>query len=247
MWLKADAITGVANGSPVTTWTDSSGNSQSATGSGGTRPTLVTNVINSKPVVRFVAGSAQEMSVPATNFPAGSAARSIFAVGIPRSATARTFIFSYGGGDQAQLWDLEINGFQANQNGKFLVGTFNGGRSTTSATAAPVDTAGLFNCRFAGVTANDIRLFVNGSEMAAGLYEGATSAQGHTLNTTAGNGRLGTRWIYPTNANYDAAEYLVFASALTDAEHQKVEGYLANKYGLTANLPSDHPYKNGAP
>jgi len=28
---------------------------------------------------------------------------------------------------------------------------------------------------------------------------------------------------------------------------QKVQGYLAHKWGLTANLPNDHPYKNIAP
>ena len=28
---------------------------------------------------------------------------------------------------------------------------------------------------------------------------------------------------------------------------QKIEGYLAHKWGLTANLPSDHPYKDNAP
>jgi len=30
-------------------------------------------------------------------------------------------------------------------------------------------------------------------------------------------------------------------------EFEKAEGYLAHKWGLTANLPVDHPYKNSAP
>jgi len=30
-------------------------------------------------------------------------------------------------------------------------------------------------------------------------------------------------------------------------EFEKAEGYLAHKWGLTANLPADHPYINSAP
>jgi len=30
-------------------------------------------------------------------------------------------------------------------------------------------------------------------------------------------------------------------------DFQKAEGYLAHKWGLTANLPSDHPFKNVSP
>jgi hypothetical protein len=41
---------------------------------------------------------------------------------------------------------------------------------------------------------------------------------------------------------------LVFVSgSLTDTERQKIEGYLAHKWGLATNLPSDHPYKDTAP
>jgi hypothetical protein len=48
----------------------------------------------------------------------------------------------------------------------------------------------------------------------------------------------------------DMAELIILKG--TDAANatmlrQKAEGYLAWKYGLAANLPADHPYKNGAP
>ena len=41
-------------------------------------------------------------------------------------------------------------------------------------------------------------------------------------------------------------EVVMLEDVSTNAR-QKVEGYLAWKWGLQANLPSDHPYKNGAP
>lgn len=42
-------------------------------------------------------------------------------------------------------------------------------------------------------------------------------------------------------------EIILFSSALSDLDRIKMEGYLAHKWGLLANLPSDHPYKTGAP
>jgi hypothetical protein len=41
---------------------------------------------------------------------------------------------------------------------------------------------------------------------------------------------------------------IIMVSGLMDiSEQQKIEGFLANKWGLTADLPLDHPYKNNAP
>ena len=39
------------------------------------------------------------------------------------------------------------------------------------------------------------------------------------------------------------AEIIAFNSKLPDATRQKVEGYLAHKWGLVGNLPSNHPYR----
>ena len=42
-------------------------------------------------------------------------------------------------------------------------------------------------------------------------------------------------------------EFLIFSENLFDDSRQKVEGYLAHKWGLTTNLTADHPYKDTAP
>ena len=52
MWLKADAITGLADGATVNSWPDSSGNNRNATLSAGA-PVFKTSIQNGKPVVRF--------------------------------------------------------------------------------------------------------------------------------------------------------------------------------------------------
>ena len=44
----------------------------------------------------------------------------------------------------------------------------------------------------------------------------------------------------------DLAEVVIYSTALTTAQHQQVEGYLAQKWGLQTSLPSDHPYRYSA-
>jgi hypothetical protein len=45
----------------------------------------------------------------------------------------------------------------------------------------------------------------------------------------------------------DLGELLIFTRQLTSTEEQKVQGYLAHKWGGTAGLDANHPYKNVAP
>lgn len=53
------------------------------------------------------------------------------------------------------------------------------------------------------------------------------------------------------NASYGyngfAGEFIVVSGTPTTDNRQKIEGYLAHKWGMTANLPAGHPYKTAAP
>ncbi len=48
-------------------------------------------------------------------------------------------------------------------------------------------------------------------------------------------------------ASFDLAELLTFSTPLHDAEREKIEGYIAHKYGITSVLPASHPYKTTVP
>jgi hypothetical protein len=61
---------------------------------------------------------------------------------------------------------------------------------------------------------------------------------GFTLGRGEANGRYSTS---------DTAEIIITNSDIATVERQKIEGYLAHKWGLQTNLPNDHPYKNIAP
>jgi len=83
--------------------------------------------------------------------------------------------------------------------------------------------------------------FINGS---------ASDTTGTTNTTSISNSNvfdIGSRAVGAGMVNGDIAEILVGGATLDTNERQKIEGYLAHKYGLEANLPSDHPYKSAAP
>ncbi len=61
------------------------------------------------------------------------------------------------------------------------------------------------------------------------------------IGATQGGYTWARKWRGPIN------EILVFSRNLTIMERQLMEGYLAHKWGLTAKLPSDHPYKTSPP
>jgi len=43
------------------------------------------------------------------------------------------------------------------------------------------------------------------------------------------------------------AEFLYYPGGVTSGQRQTIEGYLAHKWGLTASLPAEHPYKTIKP
>ena len=42
-------------------------------------------------------------------------------------------------------------------------------------------------------------------------------------------------------------EILIYNTDLSVDRRQKIEGYLAHKWGIPMNLPNGHPYKSSAP
>jgi hypothetical protein len=51
----------------------------------------------------------------------------------------------------------------------------------------------------------------------------------------------------PSTRTLEIAELILFTTALSTTDRQKIEGYLAWKWGLQASLPGGHPYFSAAP
>ena len=84
-----------------------------------------------------------------------------------------------------------------------------------------------------------------------GFVNGTASNTTGTTNTGSISNSdvfdIGSRAVGAGPMVGDIAEILVGGATLDDNQRFKIEGYLAHKYGLSANLPSDHKYKNAAP
>ena len=84
-----------------------------------------------------------------------------------------------------------------------------------------------------------------------GVGSGATATgqgSGSTSNTDSNESTLGgTNSVSSQNITGDIAELICVQGILSTSDRQKVEGYLAWKWGLVANLDAGHPYKSAAP
>jgi hypothetical protein len=66
-----------------------------------------------------------------------------------------------------------------------------------------------------------------------------------TRNTSIENTKfdqIGKQRSFDPTLNGKIGEIVVMDS-VSSTDREKMEGYLAHKWGLTSNLPSDHPYK----
>jgi len=90
LWLNASSITGVSSGNPVSSWTDSSGNSNNfSQANASLKPLYETNVLNGQPAVQFAPNQELTQSGSLTH-------GSVFIVG-SRSSTSEPFA-EVGGG-----------------------------------------------------------------------------------------------------------------------------------------------------
>jgi hypothetical protein len=204
-WLKADAI-GLSDGANVTTWEDSHTSNKDATGATG--QTFETNEINGLPVVRFD-GTDDKMTVSGiTN---NDATRTIFMVARAQSHTT---------GDA--FW-----GFVANAEM-----TMAGNGTVRWSTNQAVAVQSLTGAGTAGSTVRVITLRFNSTSSADG-YDGAGAAQNFDPNDVYQSGTsplvLGAR-ASTAFGNVDIAEFLVFDSALVDADLDDVRNYLLDKW-----------------
>ena len=261
LWLDAaDASTVTTVSSAVSQWNDKSGNGRNAAQStAGNRPAYQSAAQNGLNAVRFTAASSHFLTAGTTstwNFLHNGTNSAVFIVARVRSTgdnpnDAHYFLAT-------QVSSAEI-GFQCYYEDRTSVSINNGfscavsrgvsGVNTATASVADVLTPGTYNIASVYVdadnaTANNRILFrVNGgTETGGNTLTNAPSASNstHALNI----GRNPLPLLYLTG---DICEILIFNTQPGTTDRQRLEGYLAHKWGLTASLPADHPFKSNAP
>jgi hypothetical protein len=202
----------LADGTPVSTWPDSSVNGNNATQSGSARPTFKTNIVNSKPVVRFTSAGLNSLNL--TTPISGNWPWCVFVVGIPATPASTMVVLSsgatfhpvslyyYGGG----------NTFWSDRTEYKSIGTVLGTAFHVVTTNAPAS--------------GSLAAYLDGTV----ITTGGGSPNPNTNNfTTIGSGSTGPV-IY---SDGDIAEIIIYNVVLSGTDRANIEKYLGTKYGIT--------------
>ena len=102
-------------------------------------------------------------------------------------------------------------------------------------------------CGVVDYVARTAKLFIDGVQVVA--KSGMFTASGNTSSTNSANSRVGANSGITATTFCDMNLKSLISSSYTigDTDRQKLEGWAAHKYGLTDNLPLDHPYKTLIP
>jgi hypothetical protein len=235
-WYKGDTLSG-SNGDLLSAWADASGNGNNGTGIGLTtnKPTLHTSGLNSLNTVGFVANSGAAFTLP--NLLSGATQASAYVVrkiALDPPTTA--------GWTGPSLGDFGTE--TSNNHEPYTDGTYYDDFCSTtrqSVTGFPASTG--FRIIGRRSTANDWRMNIDGAASGTGFYSTATNTVAINTAPLIGKSDGGAQYYL----DGEIAEVVICNDFLTDLEAQEMEGYLAWKWGLTANLPVGHPYKSVAP
>ena len=228
LWLDAaDPNSLTLTGSNVTQWRDKSGNGNNSSVVGS-----ITNSgkINSLAAMQYPGTAPNYFIGPVVNSGSTLTAFSVFVMNSSSYVVARILSLAKPGGFDYNT-TLHTAAIQRNGTASFLSFRNNANLgAVTPVFGSPVQVCTLFD----GVRNT---FYSNGTQ---GTSVASSGDFGYTQYEIGGS--FGEESLVPLNGLI--GEVIVFHSALTTTQRQQVEGYLAWKWGLQANLPSNHPYKS---
>lgn len=244
LWLDASDATTIMQSSEITQWADKSGNNRHAAPWRVTRePTYAASGINGLGSVVFSSGT-DPLLVPSFASPTGAAGLLVaFVAEKTGEPASNSNPLTFGAVDAQWSFVLPRAG----------VGAVNGqsdcwfrNRSADASHVLSVNNFGVNVPRMVVGTLKDsdgMTLLFDGSVEATRAP--ATHILGSAAALTIGSSPLS---LYFTNRFQGRmGEIIIVYGDTSTATRQKIEGYLAHKWGLAANLPADHPYKSAPP
>jgi hypothetical protein len=235
VWLDADD-TAFANNDQVDSWTNKGTGGDADQTDSTKRPIFKTNLLNGKPGVDFD-GTNDHLQISSL---ALDTYITVFVVAT--TTTAKPFF-------------IEHSADSNNNDGFYFYGSsgshYNLRRTLRNSYAG---TSGWF-----GSAAAQAALVVNAISSTPNpmgkVYKNGTvqsDGTGPFSNSLADSSVTATLNIFSRNgaslfSDGDLHELIIYNEPLAQADREKVEGYLAHKWGLTSSLPTGHPYKSSAP
>ena len=229
-WFRADAVTGLANGAPVSAWADASGNGWTAMQNlSANQPTFVTNAMNGLPVVRFNAANSSWLWFypPVQN---DFTIIVVFQSSQTTQGAGTTFAQGAGlvNGDQSGVQN--DFGMQLNSQGEIVAGT--GNPDTSIYSGAGFNNGRTHVATFRRTQATGaLAVFVDGVQYLPGT--GGTAAL--TAPPALFLGAVPSGGGFFTG---DLAEVQIYNAALATSDRLGLESALKCKYGLSAVAPS---------
>lgn len=225
-WLDSTRVAALSGGDPLSTWVDATGLGRSFSQTGTARPTFRTGIQAGKPAIYFDGvndGLASSYGPTLGDFTIVAVFKATAFV-----STGRIVDKDYAAG----TW------FGENVTPNNPGGGVRESGSPFGRYAFAADTLWHIGwSRRAGTTHKVC--FDGGASAASGTVSGAALSSAPFYIGSAGSG--GAFFL-----GY-IAEVLIYSAAVSDANANKLEGYLAHKWGLTASLPALHPHKTTPP
>ena len=262
LWLDAnDSGTVIQGGGAITTWNDKSGNGRNAIADGN--PTYsATGMSTSKPAVQLD-GTGDAFVSSITGIGSFNALDVYMVMQSTAAAAADLNTAHFWGwgnlggasGPYPGSTALALLSITGNLAGELItvnaVGGISGGQLGSSTYSRAANTAQIVNSRN---STTGTSLFTNGSAVTLGLASGITtstntapSSIAYTVDSNLHIGAVRSSGNLAYSPAIKYGEVIVSSTLLSTLDRQKTEGYLAHKWGLTANLPNDHPYKTVGP
>ncbi len=212
LWLNASQITGLSDGAAVGTWSDQSGLGNDATqGTAGYKPLYKTNIINGKPIVRFD-GSDDWLDMPDV-----TAATLVMVAEAPTSGNDDFMI----AGDMTNV-SPSLAAYYISSSRYEYYNRVYGGTGYSFA----ISNATGFNIIVATLGSNIFNGYANGSNT---VVDAACPKSVWTYSA------IGATTTGVSNAAFDCAEIIVYNTVISDADRQKVESFLSNKYAISVS------------
>jgi hypothetical protein len=240
-WYDAsDSSSVLLSGSVVTNWLDKSGNNRHVSQTNSTqRPTYAAPIITFDGLTNYLINTSPFM------YSAGSI--DIFMVAAVVSNLDKRVVSENHTNQASTIYSPA----QVSSSGNYMGGFV---RNDANITAfSNTNRLSIVNVFFPSVTNlyhwRDAGTSIAGRVAGSNAVTVAYARTGVVSLNRFSIGAVGPRVSTPAGTAFLKANIgeIVIASVQSDDNRQKLEGYLAWKWGVQANLPPTHPYKNGPP
>jgi hypothetical protein len=232
LWLDMDDQTTFASSAGnVTAIADKSGNNYTFNAASGSTLTAVNTAQNNKNILRFDNNS-DATSNTSIAFSSTAVHKWFFVVKVTASDSHDALVTFSKSNPTLQMIMFNLSGAGVFSGDWYM----NPGTNMTGNSTNLLNQWVMLSAEF-DIPNGQATLALNATEYNTNVAQSGLSTMG------AGSVKLND---YQNNADSDWGE-IVFVEDVTQANSDKIEGYLAHKWGLTADLPSSHPYKTSAP